>query len=252
MGGGGSKVENVSEVVTKAITNALVSSIQECEMVVTVVQGLNITNSSNVKIDGLTMTQSFQGTIACEQDQAQIAKIQNDLSNQLSQASTQVNQAVLSAINSIVGQNDTNDTKSKIDTLMQNTITTELVQKIIAEFNASQVINVTGSNDIELKNVALHQAAVMLEQITQKNVQKTDIINALKTMEAQTADQTSRNPIADTVTAVGNAVGSALDSLSSILSAPLMYLLAFILFVVFLVFIFRSNGKELRYDIRRS
>lgn len=232
MGAGGSSTSVETSIVTDIMTKIVARSIQTCSSFSTVIQEIVIDNVSYGVFDGINMDQQFKVTIQCSQDQTQIAKLQNEITNKLSQQSKQTNQAVLSAVNSLVGENNEQDVSTKVKTVIRNDVTAELIQNIISRVNQIQSFSVKNSDHVIVRDVVMKQVGEAILDIAQKNIQDTKLINAMQNQVDQVAVQEMRNPIADTVEAIGKAGAAILGGIGELLSGPLMTILLVLAIIV--------------------
>ncbi len=232
MGGGGSKQTLQSDVVTSLISNITNKHMQSCMSTSAVSQVISITDSSYVNITGNRFRQKFKVTMNCSSSIEDLETLQNDIANAISQSGAQTTQAVLSAINSMVGEKDTIDNLSKIKNQVKTDVTKETIMQIQTSINANQGIVVEGSDHISITNNSQEQIADQVTDIMNKTFNNTSLVNEMKNQETQQAKQDQRNPIADTVNAIGDAGQKILNGLGNLLTAPLFAILLFIFVII--------------------
>jgi hypothetical protein len=192
-------------------------------------QIIQVKNSSYVNVSGNSLKQSFRVIASCEQSQEQNAKIQNDIISKLKSESSQTNQSVLSAVNSLVGEKNVNNVETAVKTTLNNNVLTTMRQAIASSINSSQSIIVEGSDHVAIRNNSMEASGDLISSVTQANVQQLSLIQAMNAESASKTEQVSKNPIADTV----SAIGGVLSSLFSF--GAMMFLLPFIIIVAIAV-----------------
>lgn len=243
MGGGGSKQTMYSEVVTNIMTNVTSKAMQNCTNITEVEQGINIEGSHGVKISGNTFKQSVKVTISCEQKKEDIIDIQNEITNEIMKNSETSSQAVLSGLNALMGQEDETDIKSFIESNVQTDITLETMQEIINKVNQKQVINITGSTEVEMTNNTFDQAGEIVSSTMNEVFNNTSLVNKIKSQETTSAKTTSENPVAGIIDSVGGAIGNIFGGLFTAAMMPFVFLGAIILIFV-IIFKFASSGGD--------
>jgi hypothetical protein len=246
MGAGGSKQESISETINSNISSIVAKSIQTCDMKVQMVQDIKI-KGENITIDDLTVRQGYRGTLICNQTQSQVAALQDTITSSLMQTSGQSNQAILGAINGLAGTKDTQLNRSSVQNLVQNSINMELMNKITTDINMKQLIEI-GESDVtknvnigQMKPVLFEQSADVIMEAASKQIQKTELITAIKSQETKVTQQESRNPISDTISAVGGAVNNMLSGASKLFGVGSIYIIAFFIFIVAIAYIFKDS-----------
>ena len=221
MGGGGSKANTSTNVYTNLITDIVARSIQKCNSQATFVQNITVKNSSYTVISGVTMREEYKATVSCDQTQAQISEIQQQVSNAIQQKITQSSEAILSAINSLAGQSDKTDLQTTVSNVVKNNITTELVNQIVNNVNSYQSIIVEGSDHTVIEKIAMEHVSDIITKVTQENIQKTTLAQKLDSVSNQESKQEQKNPISEII-----------DSVGKMLSSPMMIIVLVLVSVV--------------------
>jgi hypothetical protein len=233
----GNKQSTTTKLLTDVITSVVSKSMQNCTSTTEASQLIEITDSSYVNITGNTMRQAFKVTTACVQSQEQNAAIQNEIITKLKSESAQTNQALLGAVNSLVGETNKTTVDSMIKTYLSNNVLTELQQNIVASMKSSQSIIVEGSSKVNVKKNSMDYSGELLLQTTQENVQKLDLIKKLEASTESKNAQVSENAIAGII----DAIGGVLNGLLALMGLPL---LIFIACVILGIFLFRNNIRN--------
>lgn len=235
MGGGGSKSELASEVVTDIMSKVTASTMQNCTSNVLADQHMTIADvTDGAVIDGPVMRQSFKVNINCVVSQSMVQSLQASIATEISQQNEQVTQAVMGAINSLAGENTESDVQSLIKNQLSNDITVDFVQNIVNNINMSQELVIRDIHrDAIVKDVLLDQSVTYIIDSMAKSYAGTDLVAEIQNQEQQSATQSQANPIADTISAAGTAIKEAASGIGTMLTGPMMSL--FLLMLVILV-----------------
>ena len=240
MGGGGSKQELQSEVVTEIMSKVCARSVQNCTTTSLVNQELVISGVRNSKISGINMSQSYKVTINCKVTNQSVAELQDNIASELSKGSSQTTQAVLGAINAMAGEKNSAISKTNIKNVLSRDITTETIQNIINSFNSSQRLVISNVSDSTVQDITLTQAVDAVQEAFNEGMSNTKLVAAIRNQEETSLKADQRNPIADTITSVGGAVKDVTSGVSDILSGMNMTFL--IIAVIIIVVIWRFGG----------
>lgn len=245
MGGGGSKQQTETDVITKIMTNVIAKSIQNCKLNVVALQEIDLSNIEGLVLEHITMDQAFTAQVSCDQTSEQMAKIQNEIVNKIMQESSQTQQALLGAINALTGEKNEQLTKTLLETVVESQINLEMIQNIVSDINQKQILRVNGAKNSVIRDINMGQTTNIIMEAAQAGVQSTEVINQMNNDAEQSADQTQRNPIADTVDAIGRAGSNILSGLGNIFTGPLMYImLMVIIFVITAMIIRKGLGSD--------
>ncbi len=232
MGGGGSKQVLQSDVVTGIMSSIASKNTQSCTNHAAASQIISVTDSSFVAVTGNTLRQRFTVSMSCTMDSSTLETLQNDIATAISQSGEQTTQAVLSAINSLVGEKNKTSSLSSIRNQIKTDITKETMQLIETSLNANQGIIVEGANNVAITNNAQEQIVEQVISVMNKVFSQTALVTEIRNQENQSAKQDQRNPIADTVDSIGNAGSKLLTGIGNVLSAPLRVILLFIFIII--------------------
>lgn len=178
MGGQESKAK--SKIVTEIITDVLIRDTLNCSQLIQQEQGLNISGSGNV-IDGLSMKQAYYIHTECMQSIKRTTDIQNEIAQKIQQAAEAQGEVIVSALG-----RERSQVVSEIRNMISNTINKESITSCVSTINASQVVNVSGNNNI-VKNVSMEQHTKMVRDCMQRLADKTNLVNKLDLEQTQTA-----------------------------------------------------------------
>jgi hypothetical protein len=240
MGGGGSKQKTVSETLTDVATNILTETIQKCGVSLNQSQEIVISGSYNVASD-ITMDQSFSINSSCTQDAKSMAEIQNKMAQAMTQKAEQLGDSVFGAIGGIVGSKSKQDVENHIKTSIKNEITARTVQDIIQTVNNVQSIRVSGDRNI-IRNIAMTQIGKLISQNAQSAIQKTKLINDIKTKVDQEAKQTQENPF---VGAIKGMWGGINQLMSADWNSVIIIVLILVIGMVVAAVIYAKMGGQL-------
>lgn len=237
MGGGGSKQTTETNIVTDIITNVVAKSVQQCTTTTEIGQRIIVRNSSHVVVSGNTFKQRFQIRAVCKQSQSQIAQLQTEIANQIASQSKQTNQAVLGAVNSLVGEKNRQDVRTAVKTALTNDVLAEVVQKTMDSVTSNQEIIVEGSDNVIIKKNAFDSAGSLITQAAQENVQDLKLVQAMSGNIENDNTQDMRNPISDIINSVMTGVGDIVKSITQ----SAMFLWLFIIIIVAVVIAFAGR-----------
>lgn len=217
---GGSSSKTVLNQLTQSINNIAVNSVLDCQTSSTQDQSTVVNNSGLLLWGTYKMKQTSDINVSCMQDSKRITKLQNDIINNIKQASTAEGQSILGAFGSSSSSANTNLTM-----IIQNSVTSSNLQKNYTTIKQNQKISFTNSGVIGYIQSDLTQGATIFAAATLKSLDDAGVFNKIGSY----VDQSS--------TAKG---GSLFDfgSLFSgnISSYVMIFLLAIILFVVYRVY----------------
>lgn len=178
MGGQESKAK--SKIVTEIITDVLIRDTLNCSQLIQQEQGLNISGSGNV-IDGLSMKQAYYIHTECMQSIKRTTDIQNEIAQKIQQAAEAQGEVIVSALG-----RERSKVVSEIRNKISNTINKESITSCVSTINASQIVNVSGNNNI-VKNVSMEQHTKMVRDCMQRLADRTNLVNQLNLEQTQTA-----------------------------------------------------------------
>ena len=228
MGGGQSQVLQ-SDVVTNIMSSVTSRHTQSCFSSSSASQIVAITDSSYVVMSGNTFRQHFKVTMTCDMTTQTLDDIRSDIATSISQASKETSQAVFSALNSLSGQRDKQNLKTRVENFLKTDITKETIQKIQASISANQSFVVEGSDHVSILNNTTEQIVDQVVKVMSKVFNQTSLVNEIKLQESKTAEGTQENAIAGVIDSAGLAIKNAASGIGSMLTGPIM---SFILFII--------------------
>lgn len=216
MGGGSSKQNVQVEVANELFSSVIASALQQCTSAARVEQSISVSNSSGGIISGNSQTQSYSLSTNCQMDQNQLNALRAEITNNIQNAGEQNTQALLSAINSLMGGGKNQDMSTAIRNAVNYTVSASLVQNISSSINQRQSISVSGSTNVEIRNNVQSQAADVILSATSEQVQQTELLQRVQSIVDQQAQQNEKNPVSDIVDSIGGVATGLFDGLSGL------------------------------------
>lgn len=243
MGGGGSKQESTSKVVTNLVTKICMKQTIDCVSAVLADQEVNIRGGiSNTIIDEISTTQELTVTMNCKLDAETIEKLQDEISNELKKEAKQASVAIMGALNSLVGEKNTNKLDTYIESQVEKSINKEFLTKVSSLVNKIQRINIDGGiTDSIIGKIKADQKATILQDAFSKAFATTEAMNVLKNIDTQVAEQIQKNPVSEIIDSVGGVVEKGFDGAASLLSTMNIILLIAAVFICVLVYLFKDT-----------
>ena len=123
MGGGGSKQEMQSDIVTNLISTVCTNVTQNCTQVIRLKQEFRVGNlSGGSSISGVNMEQALGVEMKCDMNAQALSKLHDSIANELKASTSQTQQAVLGALNAMSGERNSILTTTNIKTQLKKEI----------------------------------------------------------------------------------------------------------------------------------
>lgn len=184
--GGGSSSMTSTNVQTKNIVDALVKSIQNCEGNTVINQRVTITGNFNV-VKNVRLVQSMRLSSSCALNAKSVSDTQQAVANAIKQAAD----AQSDAITGQLGSSHASDSTSILNEV-QTKMTSETIQNIVNNFNATQDFWLNGNSNI-VSDITMDQSMqVLYEQCLTALTQLSSFQQATNTAD-QTAKTTQTN-----------------------------------------------------------
>ena len=243
MGGGGSKQESTSKVVTNLVTKICMKQTIDCVSAVISEQEVNIRGGiNNSVIDEISTTQELTVKMNCKLDAETIEKLQDEISNELKKEAKQASVAIMGALNSLVGEKNTNRLDTYIESQVEKSINKEFLTKVSSLVNNRQSINIDGGiTDSIIGKIKADQKATVIQDAFSKVFATTEAMNVLKNIDAQVAEQIQKNPVSEIIDSVGGVVEKGFDGAASLLSTVNIILLIAAVFICVLVYFLKDT-----------
>lgn len=243
MGGGGSKQESTSKVVTDLVTKICMKQTIDCVSAVKLNQGINIEDGIHGSvIDEISASQVLTVQMNCKMDAETIEKLQDEISNELKKEAKQASVAIMGALNSLVGEKNSNKLDTYIESKVEKSINKEFLTKVSSLVNNDQFINIKGGiTDSVIRTIKADQKATILQDAFSKVFATTEAMNVLKNIDAQVAEQIQKNPVSEIIDSVGGVVEKGFDGAASLLSTVNIILLIAAVFICVLVYLFKDT-----------
>ena len=245
MGGGGSKQETQSDVVTNLISKVCTKATQKCVNMSESEQTAKIGPMKNSTISNITMVQQVTVSMNCKFDAQAIASLQDAIANELSSTTGQTSQAVLGALNAMSGEKSNTLQVSRIKTQIQKEINNEFISEVANIVNSSQKIEIESMEGSTLKNLSMEQSVNVVQNAFAQVLGKTDLITAIKNEDKKESVLDQRNPISDTITAVSGLVDGALKGASSLIGSLNITVFIFAIVVCVILFLFKDTIADM-------
>jgi hypothetical protein len=231
MGGGGSKQETNTNVVSSIVSESIAKTMQTCVSVSNINQGYIIigngnTFNNNVKKMAVTLN------MKCMQDSSQITEIQNKIIDNIKQQAQQTNTSLANALNSLVGEKNRQETLTQIEQTVRNRIDNSVIQEIGTYINASNTTVFKGDNNT-FSNNREELTLTSVSQAIQTVLMNNGIFNELDNKLDQGSKQETKNGLAEIIDALGKIVTSVTDSITSAISS--MYTSGIMVFIVLII-----------------
>lgn len=196
---GGATSKNSIKSATKTVVEAMAKSIQNCKGNTVINQRVAITGNYNV-VSGVRLVQGMKLSSACGLESSNIMNTQQAVANAIKQAADSQSVAVMGAL----GNSNANNL-SDILNEVKTKITSETIQNIINNFNATQEFFLNGNNNI-VNDISMEQSMQILYDNCLSALTKLDSIQKIENATDQQATSKQTNPIAEIVDSVGNVV----------------------------------------------
>lgn len=189
MGSNSSKstVQNISE----QITNVAMSSVQDCAVISNQKQTLDVSNSGFRLFGSYKATQTTDVTSQCFSDVNRESRLQNEIINAISQATTASGQSVLPAF----GPNRAK-ALSSVTNIIRNNVTMSNIQKTYTSIRQSQNAKISNSGVVLFETVDLTQGATVFAAATLQEVVKSGVLNTIQNHIDQTTTAKTESPLA--------------------------------------------------------
>jgi hypothetical protein len=245
MGGGGSKQETQSDVVTNLMSKVCTKATQKCVNMSASEQTAKIGPMKNSTISNITMVQQVTVSMNCKFDAQAIASLQDAIANELSSTTGQTSQAVLGALNAMSGEKSNTLQVSSIKTQIQKEINNEFLSEVANIVNSSQKIEIASMEGSTLKNLSMEQSVSVVQNAFAQVLGKTDLITAIKNEDKKESVLDQRNPISDTITAVSGLVDGALKGASSLIGSLNITVFIFAIVVCVILYLFKDTIADM-------
>lgn len=199
MGGQQSKVSY--DQLMSVITNVIATDIQNCASYIKAGQEIDVVGSGNIITD-ITMVQGVTIRSDCVGKKVSDTSLQNKVKLALDQYAKNVGLGGLSALDRMSSK-----TGVTLTTNIHNNITIKNVQNCVASIDASQKIKIKGGQNI-VARVAMEQTLNQLKSCLSSSLNKTGLSDSLSAIAKQAAETETKNPIAQVLGTIGNAITS--------------------------------------------
>lgn len=170
MGGQASSAK--SDIVKESVNEILVKNIVNCSYVVNQEQGINITGNGNV-IEDVTMKQTFLININCLNIVKDETRVLNEIAEKVVQKASAEGEVLVGALG-----RERSEVISNIINKIKTQINKQNVMNCTNNINSSQVISISGNNNI-IKSVTLEQHQKNITDCIQNLVLKTELMTEL-------------------------------------------------------------------------
>lgn len=190
--GGSTSRQNVH--ITAAV-NSMVNNIMSCKSNQVILQNFVVSGDNNV-ISHVQQVQVFKLSTNCANSASNIAKLQQDVAQNLIAAAHSQSEALLGAFNSQGAITDTT-----IRNEVKQSITNQTITEIINQVNAEQNFIVSGSNNI-VTEITQSQTMDLVTKACQDVLNKLDSVERIRAAADNDAGTTQSNPFAEIIDSI--------------------------------------------------
>jgi hypothetical protein len=227
MGAKGSKSKTTINNLSQQLTNISMSVVQSCVVNSSQSQDLNITNSGFSFWTDYSLEQSTDISSQCFQDSSKQAQLQNQLINEISQATSADGVALWGAFGSTQSAATANLTN-----IIQTNVTMNNIQKNYNLLKQGQTINVTNSGAVLFQSVNAKQGAQVFAAATLKSIDDAGVFNSISSYVDQNSSSTQAGPF--------DFIG---DIFSGISSQFIYGMLFFVVIIIGIIIAVRSTSS---------
>ncbi len=188
MGAAQSTTTSTLAVVNKAVSQTILSTLQNCAASATAGQTVDVSGSGN-NISGINQSQAISINVSCLSNAATTTKLQADISNSIKQTLDQKSVALLSSLGM-----PSASARINIDNEVKNVFSQSNIQNCVTSLSGIQGVVVSGSNNT-ISGITQTQALSSISDCVSKQVQNLSTVMAAVNKADQDVKNTSTNPL---------------------------------------------------------